>query len=148
VADPLLPPDDDEPRAQPSLVPFLAAAAIVGVAVVLAFVFLRSDDDGRLVRPDRLDATGDDVVRAVVLDLPACEVVERAQVDVEDDRVLVELVAVAVPDDACADGEGREVVAEITLPVPLGDRALAAGVGRTPLPCTGDAAAPRCGPTP
>ncbi|MFP5321942.1 MAG: hypothetical protein ACLGIC_08855 [Acidimicrobiia bacterium] len=134
---------DDEAPAQASLAPFLAALVLVGVAAVLAFVFLRSEDEGRLVRPDRLDATGDASVRAVVFDVPGCERIDRAQVDFDgDERVLLELVAVEI--DGCEGEGGREVVAEVELPRPIEDRALAAGVGRIRLPCTGDGASIRC----
>jgi len=141
-------PDEGDPVDGPpatSAVPVVVALAVVGVLAVLALVFLRSDDEGRLVRPERIAVVGDRTVRAVALDQPACERIERAQVDVEDDRVLVELVAVEV--DGCERGDERvDVEAEIELLRAIGDREVVAGIGRTRLPCTGQAGDVTCGP--
>jgi len=138
-------PDDREPPAQ-SAAPFVVALVLVAVLVGLALVFLRSDDTGELVRPERLAAVDADTVRATAFDVPACWDVERAQVDYDDDRILLELVAVP----RCADGDDEvvDVVAEVDLPQPIEDRGLVAGVGRTRLPCTGVGPDVRCAPTP
>jgi len=135
-------PERSEPA--PTAVPFALALAIVGLAGVLAFALLRGEDEGRLVRPEQLDATGESTVQAVVADLPACDRLLRAQVDLADDEVFVELVA--VEDEGCDERGTREVVAEVTLPQPVGDRALVSGVGRLRLPCTGRGPTVRCGP--
>jgi hypothetical protein len=138
-------PDDDAPAgSQQSALPFLVAIGLVAVLGTFAVLFLRSDDEGELVRPDRIDALDATTVRAVVLDEPGCRHIDRAQVDYDDDLVLFELVAVDVAD--CADGERVDVVAEITLPEPLDGRDLRAGVGRTRLPCSGDGATVTCAP--
>lgn len=139
-------PEDRQPP-PPSAVPFVVALVLVAVLAGLAFVFLRSDDAGELVRPERLTAVDDDTVQATALDLPTCWRIERAQVDYDDDRVFVELVALS----ACGEGEERaraDVVAEVDLPRPLEDRRLVAGVGRTRLPCTGDGTGVRCAAAP
>lgn len=127
-----------------SAAPFLVALVGFVVVAALAFVFLRADDDGRLVRPDRLQALDDDTITVTALGEPGCGRIERAQVDLAETEVLVELVVVDV-EGPCSDVT-RDLVAEITLPEPVGDRALRAGVGRTRLPCTGEATAATCGP--
>jgi hypothetical protein len=140
------PADDstEDPHAQSSPAPFLIALVGFVVIAVLAFVFLRADDEGRVVRPDRLTPTGEDVVRATALDLPGCGRVERAQVDLSDTEIFVELVTVDV-EGPCSDVT-VDVVAEITLPEPIRDRELRAGVGRLRLPCTGELDQLSCGP--
>lgn len=132
------------PPKQTSAVPFVVALVGFVVVAVLAYTFLRSDDDGRLVHPDRLTAVDDDTIRATALGVPGCARVERAQVDLTGDEVLVELVTVDV-EGPCSD-VAVDVVAEITLPEPLDERPLRAGVGRTRLPCTGQGASLTCGP--
>lgn len=134
--------DGDRPQLSP--VPF--AVALVGFLVLatLAFVFLRDDDEGRLVRPDRLTAVDGDTLRATALDEAGCTRIERAQVDLTETEVLVELVAVDA-EGSCADG-AVDLEAEITLPEPIGDRALLAGVGRLRIPCTGDGTDVTCRP--
>jgi hypothetical protein len=135
-------PDDDGPRASP--VPIAIALAVVVVVGVLSWAFLRTGDEGELVRPDRLVAVDDDTVRATALALPACREISRAQVDLDANRVFLELVAVEV--EGCDLQGVVDVVAEVTLPEPLGDRRLVAGVGRLHLPCTGRGADVACGP--
>ena len=125
---------DDTPR-QLSPVPFVVALVGFVVLATLAFVFLRDDDEGRLVRPDRLSVIDEDTIRATALGVPGCARVERAQVDRSENEILVELVTVDV-EGQCSD-VAVDVVAEITLPQPVGDRTLRPGVGRTQLPCTG-----------
>ncbi|HEU5083703.1 MAG TPA: hypothetical protein VFU14_10210 [Acidimicrobiales bacterium] len=124
-----------------SPVPFVVALIGFVVVAVLAFVFLRADDSGVLVRPDRLTVAGDDVIRAVALGQPDCARVERAQVDLAEDAVFVELV---LAEGECAGT--TDVVAEITLPEPVGDRRLVSGVGRLRLPCSGEGSGVTCGP--
>jgi hypothetical protein len=139
------PADDDRPA--PTAVPILLAMGVVLVAGVLAAVFLRADDEGELVRPDRLTAVQADTVRAVVFDRPDCGTVTRAQVDLADrDRVFVELVAVGA-DGNCPDVT-TDIVADVVLPEPIGDRRLVAGVGRVRLPCEGPLTALVCRPAP
>jgi len=137
--------DDTDGPAPTSALPFLLSLGVVVVVGVLAVVFLRSDDEGRLVRPDRLAVVDERTVRAVAAEQPACERIERAQVDGDDDRVFVELVA--VPVDGCTDDGGRvDVEAEVVLPEAIGDRDVVPGVGRTRLPCTGEGDRVRCEP--
>lgn len=135
-------PGDLRPALSP--VPFVVALVGFLVVAVLALVFLRSDDEGRLVRPDRLIETGTDTVRATALDQPGCGRVERAQVDLSETEVRIELVAVDA-EGPCSD-VAVDLVAEITLPEPIDDRRLLPGVGRVQLPCAGEADAVRCGP--
>lgn len=143
VQDPIADGADDGP-AQLSATPFLVALVGFVVLATLAFVFLRPDDEGRLVRPDRLTPTGDDSFRVTALDQPGCGRIERAQVDLAEDEVFVELVAVDA-EGPCSD-VSVDLVAEITLPEPIGERRLLAGVGRLRLPCTGERAAVTCRP--
>lgn len=136
-----------EDRQPPSAVPFVVALVLVAVVGGLAFVFLRADDSGELVRPERLAAVDEDTVRATAFALPTCWRIDRAQVDLDDDRVFLELVAVP----RCSDGGDErvaDVVAEVDLPRPIGDRRLVAGVGRTRLPCTGGGTDVRCAAAP
>jgi len=138
VPDPTVDPAAGPPR-QLSPVPFVAALVGFVVLAALAFVFLRADDDGRLVRPDRFQTLDEDTIRATALGQPGCGRVERAQVDLSESEILVELVVVDA-EGPCSD-VAVDLVAEITLPEPVGDRAVRAGVGRSRLPCTdGDAA--------
>lgn len=137
-----VPETDDAPRPDRlSPVPFVAALVGFVVVAVLAFVFLRADDAGVLVRPERLTPVGDDVIRAVAVGQPDCARVERAQVDLGEDAVFVELV---LAEGECAGT--TDVVAEITLPEPVGDRRLVPGVGRLRLPCSGEGSDVTCGP--
>jgi len=131
---------DDQP-AQVSPVPFVVALVGFVVIAAIAFVFLRADNDGVLVRPDRLTVVGDDVVRVVAVGQPDCVAVERAQVDLAEDTVFVELV---LGEGDCAGT--TDVIAEITLPEAVGDRRLVAGVGRLRLPCEGEGSTATCGP--
>jgi len=137
---------DDAEAAPTSALPFAIALGVVVVVGVLALVFLRSDDEGRLVRPERLSVVDDRTVRAVAPDQPACERIERAQVEADDDRLFVELVAVGVA-DCDREGERVDVEAVIDLPLDVGERAVVAGVGRTRLPCTGEGRDVTCTPT-
>lgn len=140
----LRPDDPDEPSTSMSPVPIVVALLLVLVAGILASTFLRADDEGVLVRPDRITPTGEDTIRAVVADQPDCGIVERAQVDLAEDRIYVELV-VAGADGPCPDVI-TDIVADLTLPQPVGDRRLVPGVGRFPLPCTGGLAEVACEP--
>ena len=143
MQDPAADRPDDGPRTV-SPIPFVVALVGFVVVAVLAFTFLRGDDEGRLVRPDRLSAVGPDTIRATALAEPGCGRVERAQVDISESEVRVELVAVDA-EGPCSDVT-VDLVAEITLPQPVGDRDLLPGVGRTQLPCTGEMTAVTCGP--
>lgn len=142
-------PDEPGPdrATQLSPVPFVVALVGFVIVAVLALVFLRADNSGELVRPDRLDAVGDATVRAVAFERPPCEEVLRAQVDMADEAVFVELVVDEVDGQDCASGL-VDVEAEIDLPDAIGDRPLRAGVGRTQLPCTGAGTQVRCAPEP
>jgi len=136
------PPPRDPPALSP--VPIVIALVVVFAIAVLASVFLRADDEGALVRPDRLTVTGDDTIQVVAADQPDCGIVERAQVDLAQDRIFVELVVVGA-DGPCPDVV-TDIVVDITLPQPVGDRRLVPGVGRLRLPCTGGLTAVTCAP--
>jgi hypothetical protein len=142
-------PDDDEPGtaspAQLSPVPFVVALVGFAIVAVLALTFLRTDDEGELVRPDRLSEVDDDTIRAVALTQSDCGTVRRAQVDLAEGEVFVELVVVDADSTSCTGGV-VDIVAEITLPEPIDGRRLVAGVGRLQLPCTGERSAVTCGP--
>jgi hypothetical protein len=60
--------------------------------------------------------------------------------------VFVELVAVGA-DGNCPDVT-TDIVADVVLPEPIGDRRLVAGVGRVRLPCEGPLTALVCRPAP
>ena len=128
---------DDEPAPdgpdQLSPLPFVVALVGFLVVAVVAFLFLRPDDEGRLVRPDRLSVVDDATIRAVAIGRPTCEVVDRAQADLGEDTVYLELVVTEA--GSCDEGT-VDVVVEVTLPEPVGERRLVAGVGRLQLPCT------------
>ena len=134
VEDPDLEDTGSGSRQQLSPMPFVVALAIVVLAGGLAYLFLR-EDPGELVRPDRVTAIGDDRVRAVMTDRSPCERVLRAQVDLGEDVVFVELVVERTADQCVAEVIDRAV--EITLPEPIGDRDVRPGVGRYHLPCRG-----------
>lgn len=140
--------EPDRPAATP--LPFVAAMVVVGIVVVLAFVFVRSDDEGRVVRPDRIAVVDGDTVVATAADQPVCERIERAQYDLDETQIYLELVAVEV--DGCDDaGDGgtderTDLEVEIDLGVDIDDRELVPGAGRTQVPCTGTGRAVRCQP--
>jgi hypothetical protein len=137
---------EEPPALSGSWLPVVVALVLVLVVGGLAFAFLRPDDEGELVRPDRLTALDEDTIRVVARDHPACGTVDRAQVDLADEGIFVELVVVGA-DGPCPDVVG-DLVAEIDLPEPIGDRRLIGGVGRTPLPCTGTGTDLRCAAAP
>ena len=126
--------DDSDGPGEPSAMPFVVALVGVAIVAVLAFVYLR-EDPGELLRPDRITAIDDDTVRAVAADRPGCERVLRAQVDMAEEAVFIEFVAETADD--CADDAPGPLDAEVTLPEPIGDRPLRAGVGRFRIPCQG-----------
>lgn len=139
---------EPQPRPAANPVPFVVALVGFLVVAVLAFVLLREEDEGALVRPERFERLDERTVRTRP-EIPAvnvCTVVERAQVDFDDERVYLELV-VDVPE--CEDGHVPiDVVADIELPEPIGDRQLVGGVGRQHLPCEPNGGEGRftCGP--
>lgn len=134
----------DEPRPL-NPAPMVAALVVVGVLVALGYVFLRPDNSGHLVRPDDLRTVDDDTIRVVAFDRPVCEEVLRAQVDMGEEAVFVELVADERPGSPCGE-ETLTIEAEIDLPRPIDDRPLRAGVGRFQIPCVDDGATVRCTP--
>ncbi len=158
-------PADEPTRTLTNPAPFVAAVVLFVTAAVLAFVFLGSDDDGRLVRPVRVDPVSDTEARALlelgpVVDEPGvgCEVVVRAQVDLAEEAVFVEFV---VDDPPAAEGTSRcpaEVVegpdgepvrverVTVVLPEAIGDRPLRPGIGRLRLPCSGGPGDVVCAP--
>ena len=129
--------EDLPPTVNP--VPFLVALAAFAVVAVLAFVFLRADDDLTTVRPDRveaLDVATDDFVEAVARDRPGCERLERAQVDLDRETIFVELVVTA--DEGCVEAPEQDLVATLELPEPIDGRRVVPGLGRFRLPCDAD----------
>lgn len=135
-------PRTDDSDGATSAVPFVVAAVGFVIVAVLAFVYLREDDELEILRPDAIEAIDDRTVRAVVDDVPTCDVVERAQVDLSDNEtVFVELVV--RPGTDCSRSTGP-VVAEITVPRPIDGRRIAPGVGRVEIACTGEASNVSC----
>lgn len=112
----------------------MIAVGIFVVAATAAAVFLRQDAGLRVVRSNDLTRVAADVVEIRVPAEPACDVVERAQVDVDDETVFIELV---VRDGGRCE-QVRDLLVSIELPVPLADRRLLPGAGRTELPCVDD----------
>lgn len=115
----------------PNPVPFLIALAGFVVIAVLAFVFLRPEDDGELVRPDRFSVVDHDTIRAFATEASPCRRIDRAQVDLGEDEIFVEFV-VKGEDPDC---DVSVLEADITLPEPVDDRELRPGVGRLEIPC-------------
>jgi hypothetical protein len=136
--------DADEPR-ELNPAPFVVALVLVAVLAVLGYLFLRPDDSGELARPDRLEPVDDDTIRVVAFDRPVCEEVLRAQVDMAEEAVFVELVVDEREGSPCGDQTGA-IEAEITLPAALDGRPLRAGVGRFQIPCVDDGATVTCTP--
>ena len=122
--------------------PFLIALAGFIVTAVLAFVYLRPDDDGELVRPERLTVVDDDTIRAVAPDRSTCERISRAQVDLAEDAIFVEFVVQR--DEQDCRGGLTALEAEITIPEPVADRDLRPGVGRLEIPCSGSGSSVTC----
>jgi hypothetical protein len=136
-------PGPDGPAATP--LPFVAAVVVVGALVVLAYVFLRPDEEGRVVRPDRFAVVDDHTVVATAADEPACERIERAQYDLDETQIYLELVAVEV--EGCDDADERvDLEVEIDLGTGIDDRELVPGAGRTRVPCSGTGRAVTCRP--
>lgn len=134
--EPLDPGDIRNTRA-PDARPFVVAFIGFVIVAVVAFVYLREDDDLEIVRPDRVQVIDDETIRFVVLVPSSCSEVERVQVDLSDgQRVFVEAI---VDLSDCADqpsdpdGDRRELTVE--LPQPIDDRQVVPGVGRVELPC-------------
>ena len=121
--------------------PFVVALVGVVVLGALAYLYLR-DDPGELVRPERLTAVGDREVRAVASDRAPCERVIRAQVDLAEEAVFLELVVERTAEECTA--EAVDLEAEITLPEAIDGRDLRAGVGRYQIPCVGRAPSFTC----
>ncbi len=115
--------------------PFVIAFVIVSILVVVSFLFFREGDEEQGQFPDEVDAVDDDTVRAVAV-LEGCRVLDRAQVDYDDEQVYVELVSVPADAAGCETFPEREIVAEIELPRPIEDRDVVPGYGRFQLPCS------------
>ena len=135
--------EPEEPR-ELNPMPFVAALVVVTIAVVVGYLFLRPDDSGELLRPDRLEVVDDDTIRAIAFDRSPCERILRAQVDMDVDAVFVELV-VDRGDEPCTQVV-EPIQAEITLPEPVEGRQLRAGIGRFGIPCTGTGSDVTCEP--
>ena len=143
MEDPDLEDPDPAPAQQLSPVPFAVALLVVVIAGAFAYFSLR-EDPGELVRPDRLTAIGDDEVRAEVHDRGACDRILRAQVDLADEVVFVELVVERSEEDCSVRAFTSGI--DITLPEPIGDRELRAGVGRYQIPCSHERPTVTCTP--
>lgn len=126
----------------PNPLPFLVALVGFVVIAVLAFVYLRPDDEGELVRTDRLTIVADDTIRAVAPERSTCERISRAQVDLAEEAIFVELVVQRAGED-CRGGV-TTLEAEITLPEPVADRDLRPGIGRFEIPCNGSGTSVTC----
>ena len=138
------PPGTEEPARAPNAVPFVVALVVFTVVAVLGFVYLRQDSDLTAVRPDAievLDVAGDDMIEVTVLDRPGCETVERVQVDLDVDRIFVEVVL--TPDEGCSEAPDHDLTAVVLLPEPIDGREVVPGFGRFWIPCDSDL---RCRP--
>ena len=124
--------------------PFLLALVVLVVVVVVGFLYAREDADLTAVRPntvEALEAAGDDMIAATALDRPGCETVERVQVDLDDDRIFVEMVL--TPNEGCGDAPRHDLTAVVRLPEPIDGREVVPGFGRFQIPCDPDL---RCRP--
>lgn len=137
-------PGAEEPARPPNAVPFVVALVVFTVVAVLGFLYLREDADLTAVRPDRvevLDVAGDDMIEVAVLDRPGCETVERVQVDLDVERIFVEVVLTTI--DGCVEAPGHDLTAVALLPEPVDGREVVPGFGRFRIPCDPDL---RCRP--
>ena len=125
-------------------VPFVVALVLVVIVAALAIVFLRDDSGERVVRPDGLRRVNEATIEAIASGQSTCIEPVRAQVDVTDTQIFVELVVHDV-DGPCT-GDTAPLRAQIDLPEAVGDRRLLAGAGRTQLPCRAEGSGFRCGP--
>jgi hypothetical protein len=137
-------PGTEEPARAPNAVPFVVALIVFLVVVLLGARYLREDADLTAVRPDTvevLDVAGDDMIEVTVLDRPGCETVERVQVDLDVERIFVEVVL--TPDEGCVEAPDHDLTAVALLPEPIDGREVVPGFGRFHLPCDADL---RCRP--
>ena len=137
-------PGADDAPPQLNAVPFVLALVAFLVVAVLAWTYLRDDDDVTVVRPDGievLDVAGDDLIDVTALDQPGCRTVERAQVDIGVDRIFVEMVLADEP--GCVEAPRQDLTATVQLPEAIGDRDVVPGIGRFQIPCDADL---RCRP--
>ena len=119
--------------------PFVVALVGFVIVAVAAFFFLREDDDLTVVRPDSLSllaVAGDNVVELTAEGRPACEQVERVQVDSDDDTIFLELVVKET--DGCESNAVGPLTVTVTLPEAVDDRRVVPGVGRRHIPCDVD----------
>ena len=138
------PAGDEEPVRTPNPVPFVVALIVFTVVAVVGFVYLREDAGLTAVRPDAvevLDVAGDDMIEVTVHDRPGCETVERVQVDLDVDRIFVEVVL--TPDEGCVEAPDDDLTAVVVLPEPIDGREVVPGFGRFRIPCDPDL---RCRP--
>lgn len=128
--------DDDEPTAHPTPWPFIIAFGLIVIVGFLAYRFL-SEDDLRLVAPDRIQVTGDDELRLEFNGPFTSDVVKVASVGfaVDDDTIQVEL---ALEEQNCAAATCTPVTSvdvRVTLPIAIDGRNVVAGSGRSLLAC-------------
>lgn len=137
-------PDPDDATRPPSAVPFVVALVVFVVVAVLGFLYLREDAELTAVQPDAvevLEVAGDDMLEVTVRDRPGCETVERVQVDLDVDRIFVEVVLTA--DEGCVEAPDHDLTAVVLLPEPIDGRDVVPGFGRFRIPCDPDL---RCRP--
>lgn len=139
-------PDDGPP--QLSALPFVVAFVGFVIVAVAAYVFLREDDPGRLVRPDGIQVVDADRVRLTV-DGPfrnSYAEVTKVGYALGDDRILIELVIdeYDCPDGADCAAPTEAVAVELVLPEPIGDRRVQGGTGRVLVDCDRDPPVPTC----
>ena len=119
--------------------PFVVAFVGFVIVAVVAFFFLREDEDLTVVRPDTvrvLGVAGDNAVELTADERPACERVERVQVDSDDDTIFLELIVREI--DGCESDALGPVTVTVILPEAIDDRRVVAGVGRRHIPCDMD----------
>lgn len=126
---------DQEPPSTLNAAPFAIALVVVSFVVVVSLVFFREGDTEQGVFPEEVDAVDDDTVLATVIIEP-CRVLERAQVDYDDERVYVEFVTVPDDDEGCESSPEIGANVDVELPRPIEDREVVPGFGRFQLPCT------------
>ncbi|WP_436796248.1 hypothetical protein [Actinospongicola halichondriae] len=128
--------------------PFVVALVGFLIVAVLAFVFLREDDPGRLVRPDGVSVIGDDTIRLTVdgpFRKPYADVIKVGYALGEDD-VFVEMVLdeYDCPDDTDCGASTESLTVDVVLPEPIDGRDVGPGTGRTLVDCDRDPGIPTC----
>ncbi len=140
--------DDGDGTSATNPLPFVIALVGFLIVAVLAFVYLRDDEAGRLASPDSIQVVGPDTVR-LRYDGPFPDgYADISQVGyaMGDDVIYVELV---IDDHGCPDGTDcgaptDSVTADLVLPEPVAGRDVRHGTGRTLADCDRSTPVPVC----